>query len=50
MGLEPFRHLMNDRRFAKVPMYLETPKGTSEAGEDFDAMNLRTLRGLIARK
>ncbi len=46
MGLEPFRHLMNDRRFAKVPMYLETPKGTSDAGEDLDVVNLRTLRGL----
>lgn len=50
MGLEPFRHLMNDRRFAKVPMYLETPKGTSDAGEDLDVMNLRTLRGLIEKK
>lgn len=50
MGLEPFRHLMNDRRFKKVPMYLETPKGTSDAGEDFDVMNLRTLRGLVEAK
>ncbi len=47
MGLEPFRHLLNDRRFAKVPMYLETPKGTSGAGEDFDIVNLRILRGLV---
>lgn len=50
MGLEPFRHLLNDRRFAKVPMYLETPKGTSDAGEDLDVVNLRTLRSLIATK
>ncbi len=46
MGLEPFRHLMNDRRFRKVPMYLETPKG-SRAGRDLDEINLATLRGLI---
>lgn len=47
LGLEPFRHLLNDARFVNVPMYLETPKGTSD-GEEFDVMNLRTLRGLIA--
>jgi deoxyribonuclease IV len=46
MGLEPFRFLMNDRRFRKVPMYLETPKG-EEDGESFDVINLRTLRGLV---
>ena len=45
LGLEPFRHLMNDRRFAAVPMYLETPKGTQE-DEDWDRINLRTLREL----
>lgn len=46
LGLEPFRHLLNDARFERVPMYLETAKGTS-AGEDLDVINLRTLRGLI---
>lgn len=46
MGLEPFRHLMNDRRFAKVPMYLETPKGENAKGEDLDVVNLRVLRNL----
>jgi len=46
MGLEPFRFLMNDRRFQKVPMVLETPKG-QEDGVDCDVINLRTLRGLI---
>ena len=46
MGLGPFRNLVNDRRFRKIPMYLETPKGT-EKGEDLDVINLRTLRGLI---
>lgn len=46
LGLEPFRHLLNDKRFSKVPMYLETNKG-EEDGEQLDAINLRTLRGLI---
>lgn len=47
LGLEPFRLLMNDRRFRKVPMYLETPKGLRD-GVDLDTINLATLRGLIA--
>jgi deoxyribonuclease-4 len=46
MGLEPFRHLVNDRRFQDLPMILETPKGT-EQGEDLDTRNLRTLRRLV---
>jgi len=48
MGLEPFRLLLNDRRFRKIPMYLETAKG-QEDGEDLDVINLRTLRKLVAR-
>jgi deoxyribonuclease-4 len=47
MGLEPFRLLVNDPRFAATPMVLETPKGT-EGGEDLDAIHLRTLRRLLA--
>jgi deoxyribonuclease-4 len=46
LGLEPFRHLLNDRRFSKVPMYLETPKG-EENGRQLDAINLKTLRDLV---
>lgn len=46
MGTEPFRLLLGDRRFRKVPMYLETPKG-EEKGRDLDEINLETLRGLI---
>jgi deoxyribonuclease IV len=46
MGKEPFRLLLADRRFRKVPMYLETPKG-QEKGKDLDVINLRTLRRLI---
>lgn len=47
LGLEPFRHIVNDPRFADLPMILETPKG-QEAGEELDAINLRTLRQLRA--
>jgi deoxyribonuclease-4 len=46
MGLEPFRHIVNDRRLRHLPMILETPKGM-EDGEDLDARNLRTLRQLM---
>jgi deoxyribonuclease-4 len=49
MGQEPFRFLINDRRFQKVPMYLETPKG-EEKGKDLDTINLATLRKLIDKK
>ncbi len=46
MGIEPFRHLLADRRFRKTPMYLETPKET-ENGKEMDAVNLEVLRGLV---
>jgi deoxyribonuclease-4 len=49
MGLKPFRHLVNDRRFRELPMILETPKGIHE-GEDLDARNLRVLRALVRAK
>ena len=53
LGLEPFRMLLNDRRFAKLPMLLETPKlETPESKrrsdvDPWDARNLRTLRKLL---
>jgi deoxyribonuclease-4 len=46
MGLEPFRHLVNDSRFRDLPMILETPKGV-EDGEDLDVRNLKVLRQLV---
>ena len=46
MGLEPFRHLVNDLRFRHLPMILETPKGI-EDGEDLDTRNLRILKELV---
>jgi len=44
IGLEGFRNLLNDPRFADHPMTLETPKG-KDLQEDRD--NLATLRSLI---
>ncbi|MCC6125224.1 MAG: deoxyribonuclease IV [Pirellulales bacterium] len=46
LGLEPFRLLLNDRRFRNIPMYLETPK-EGEEKTDWDVVNLATLRNLI---
>lgn len=43
IGLEGFRHLLNDPRFTDLPMVLETPKGP-DAAEDI--RNLQVLRGL----
>lgn len=48
LGLEPFRLLLGDRRFRRVPMYLETPKGT-ENGVDWDGRNLAVLRALAGQ-
>ncbi len=44
VGLEAFRHLVNDSALQHVPMILETPKG-----EDMleDIRNLAVLRGLL---
>lgn len=44
IGLDGFRMLVNDRRFLKTPMILETPKGP-EGLEDI--RNLGILRGLV---
>lgn len=48
LGLEPFRHIVNDARFASIPMYLETEKGERD-GVNLDAMNLATLQSLIEK-
>jgi deoxyribonuclease-4 len=47
LGLEPFRMLLNDPRFARVPKILETPKGDND---EMDAINLAVLRGLIRKE
>ena len=49
LGLEPFRLLVNDPRFQKTPMIMETPKeGPND--EDMDVINLHTLRSLVGKK
>jgi len=55
LGLEPFRRLVNDRRFRGLPMMLETPKTEARRPQSIDVdpldeNNLTTLRGLIARR
>lgn len=46
IGLDAFRHLLNDERFQEIPMYLETPKGDRD-GLDLDETNLAVLRNLV---
>jgi deoxyribonuclease-4 len=48
LGLEPFRLLINDPRFRRHPMILETPKEKVD-GRDMDAVNLKVLRSLFRR-
>jgi len=43
LGAVAFRHILKDKNLRRVPMYLETKKGT-ENGESLDVINLRTLR------
>ena len=52
LGIEAFRRVLNDPRFAKLPMLIETAK--SERGsraqvalDAWDARNLATLRALM---
>ncbi len=47
LGLETFRRLLQDTRFAALPFILETPKGKDSQGEDWDVVNLRVLRELL---
>ena len=53
LGLAPFRRLVNDTRFADLPMLLETPKLDTPASrrrsdvDPWDRRNLKTLRSLI---
>ncbi len=44
LGLNPFRFILNDQRFAATPKILETPKGDND---EMDAVNLGLLRGLV---
>ena len=54
IGVEPFRWLLNDPRFARLPMLLETPKEDTPQSrrlsdvDPLDRENLDLLRSLIA--
>jgi deoxyribonuclease-4 len=53
LGLEPFRRIVNDRRFRGLPMLLETPKTEGRSPtqiqvDPLDQRNLDTLRNLIS--
>ena len=55
LGLEPFRRIVNDRRFRHLPMVLETPKAEGKATgpiavDPLDEQNLNTLRALMTGK
>ena len=55
VGLNAFRMLVNDLRFAKIPMLLETPKAAGKATgrievDPLDDENLNTLRALVKRR
>ena len=53
-GLEPFRRLLNDARFADLPILIETEKTSRSARphaietDPLDVKNLETLRALRA--
>jgi len=49
LGRAAFAHLLGDARFLRVPMILETPKGTDRRGQDMDRVNLRRLREIERR-
>jgi deoxyribonuclease-4 len=44
LGLEPFRFILNDKRFQNIPMIIETPK---DHGNEMDIENLTILKSLI---
>jgi deoxyribonuclease-4 len=51
LGLGTFERLLNDRRFARLPMVIETEKSEDKGLVDpLDAMNLAALRGLIRKR
>jgi deoxyribonuclease IV len=55
IGLSGFRRIVNDARFAGLPMVMETPKTEGRRPSDttkdpLDIRNLRTLRGLFEER
>lgn len=48
IGREAFRLLLNDARFARLPMIIETPKSDDER-DDWDIVNISLLKKLRAK-
>ena len=46
IGLDAFRYLLNDSRFARIPKVIETPKTIETVS---DVRNITTLRSLVER-
>lgn len=46
IGLEGFQRVLKHKTLKKLPMYLETEKGTNEDDEEWDSINMRVLREL----
>jgi deoxyribonuclease-4 len=46
IGVEGFCNVVTDPRFQELPLILETPKGPNADKEEWDVVNLRTLRNL----
>ncbi len=46
LGRQAFRNFLTDKRLRHIPFILETPKGRSPGGKDYDMLNLAALRRL----
>ena len=49
IGRGAFVRLVNDKRFAALPMILETPKDKDGRGSPWDKVNLNRLRRMVER-
>lgn len=48
IGTQGWKLFLKTPEFQRLPMYLETEKGTDDHGQDWDVRNLKTLRSLVA--
>lgn len=48
IGRKGFVRLLNDKRLAHIPRILETEKGKDDRGRDYDKLNLKKLRDMVA--
>jgi deoxyribonuclease-4 len=49
IGSAGFRNVLGDRRFRGLPMIIETRKGLTESGRDWDRVNVQRLRTIATR-